>query len=304
MNNIYSKEPIYRIEPIKELSSFLRNPGRFSILVLGERGTGKSHWIDKIVEDSKLNGGDCVNKIVSINGLIAKDEDKDYWEEKFKDASQGVLVINDVEYLNKKTQAILFDILSTNNGKYGYLDKVYECRVVFTSTYNIKTLRDTEEYLLHYFFDRISQLVTKFPSFSEMNGNIWRDFEATWNKMCFPKKDIPKYCKTWIEGNSSKFYGNFRDLDKIAINLKNYQSMGIQETDILSKVAKDFLELYHFPEHKSELVDTFHLDANLNWEDNLKKFKRQYKEWIKINYGSLRKGEKEAGISYRTMERW
>lgn len=298
----YSEQPDYRKEPIEELIFFLKNPGRFSILVLGARGTGKTHWINKIAEQYKSE--DCLSKVVSINGLIAKDKMEEYWEEKLKEADNGLLVINEVEDLSKQAQSILFEMLSTSDGKYGFKEKKYQCRLVFTSTYDIKTLRDTEEHLLHYFFDRISQLVTIFPSFMDKDGNIWKDFLATWNKMNFPKNDIPKDLKTWIEINSMKFHGNFRDLDKLAINWRNYQLKGVKETDIQSKVTEDFHAIYHFPEHKSELSDAFYIDNSLNWDDNLKKFRRQYKQWIISQYGTLRKGEKKAGISYRTMERW
>ncbi len=47
---------------------------------------------------------------------------------------------------------------------------------VFVSSFDITLLRDTEQYLLHTFFDRIAQLVTKLPSFKDSDRNIYEDF--------------------------------------------------------------------------------------------------------------------------------
>lgn len=296
-------EPKQRKNAIEDLISFLTNPGRFSILVLGDRGTGKSHWIKKIALHYKEK--DCLGKIVSINSLTINDKTEDYWDVKFKEADQGLLVIKDVEKLNNQTQAMLFEFLSTTNGKYGLNEKNFTCRIIFTSTFSIETLRDTEEFLSHYFFDRIAQLVTRFPSFSETDRSIWNDFKTTWDKMEFPKEDFPNNFQSWIESNSQKLHGNFRDLDKLAINWRNYQlRKGFNDDDILKKVTSDFTSYFHFPEHKSELNDNYYIKENIDWNDNLNNFRLVYKNWIKNKYGSLRKGEKFAKVSHRTMERW
>jgi hypothetical protein len=294
-----------RADAIKKLEGFLLNPGRFSVLVLGMRGTGKTHWIQQIQKHHSDNKH--LTGLIIVNAALAKNSNQDYWDDKFKKAHNKLLVIEDVEKLSKESQEILFDGLSTGEGaKYGFDEKKYEFRLVFTSTYDVKTLRDTEEYLSHKFFDRISQFVIKLPSYSDLKHTVWRDFESTWKKMKFKSKnEMPgDQLRNWLETISQKLHGHFRDLDKIAINWHHYRTLDIKEDDILALVKDDFTELFHFPEHKSELSDSFNIDSRLNWEANLRDFRRLYKDWIKVKYGSLRKGEKEAGISYRTMERW
>ena len=69
-------------------------------------------------------------------------------------------------------------------------------------------------------------------------------------------------------------------------------------------VTNDFKELFHFPDHRSELSDSFSIDGSVDWDSNLRNFKRFYKNWVKVKFGSLRKGEKKVGVSSRTMERW
>lgn len=288
------------------LLSYLTNPGRFSVLLLGQRGTGKTYYLENIVSNNSSR--DCLLNIISVNGLIAQNTDHLYWESKFEEANGKLLVIDEVESLSKLTQAILFEFLSTSNGLYGWQEKKYKCRIVFTSTHQIKTLRDNEEFLLHKFYDRISQLILTFPSFSEKNISIWSDFEATWEKMKFPSKQIPsKDFEKWINANSHKFHGNFRDLDKLAINWRNYQLSGMKNSEILGRVSEDFFALYHYPEHKSEHPNAFYINEDMDYYKDIQpKFKKFVKEFAKIKYGKLSKAPNgmPLGVSYRTMEGW
>ena len=305
LSTLLKSEPKEREASIRKLEGFLINPGRFSVLVLGMRGTGKTHWLEAIqkchIKEKHLTG------IVVVSAGLAKNSNQDYWNGKFSEADKKLLVIEDVDKLSKESQEILFDGLSTGEGaRFGFAEKKFEFRIAFTSTFDIKTLRDTEEYLSHKFFDRISQFVAKLPSYSDAKHSIWKDFQISWKKMKFKdKKEMPNFeLKTWLEEHSHELHGHFRDLDKIAINWHNYRITEIKEDEILSLVTSDFRELFHFPEHKSELSSSFNIDASLDFEGNMRKFRRQFKEWVKVEFGSLRKGEKKVGVSYRTMERW
>jgi len=306
MNNFIEHQPDFRKKSILTLLGYLTNPGRFSVLILGARGTGKSHWLSEISKHYKCN--DCLSEIVSVNGWIVKDFNEKDWELIFEKANGKILVIDEVEQLSKSTQAILFEFLSTTDGKYGWEEKKYQCRLVFTSTFDIKTLRDNENHLLHKFFDRISQLVVSFHSFSEMNSSICEDFINTWRKMGFPDNEIPKRdFDTWLRTYSNRFHGNFRDLDKLAINWRNYQLLGINNSEILGMVVEDFFSIYHFPEHNQENKNAFYLSEDMDYyNDLLPKFRRFVREYAKRKYVRLSKAPEGApfGVPYRTMERW
>jgi hypothetical protein len=305
LEKILKSETKERADVICELEGFLLNPGRFSVLIIGMRGTGKSYWLELI--QSSYSDDKHLSGLVMVNAALAKNSNQDYWSETFKKANMKLMIVEDVEKLSKESQEILFDGLSTGHGaKYGFDEKKFEFRIAFTSTFDIKTLRDTEEYLSHKFFDRISQFVVKLPSYTDLNQTVWKDFQLTWKKMKFEtNNDLPGLeLKTWLEEHSQELHGHFRDLDKIAINWHHCRISGRKENEILSLVTEDFREWFHFPEHKSELFNAFHIDDSLDWEGNMRKFKKYYKEWVKVEYGSLRKGEKKSGVSYRTMERW
>ena len=290
-----------RKERIETLRSFLKNPGRFSILLLGERGTGKSYWLTAII---KNESPEAIQKTVKATECVATIE---YWESVFKDADKGFLVVNEVEKLDKNSQELLITALSTKDGLFGFEEKKYRFYIIFTSCFDITALRDTENALIHSFFDRISQLVTQFPSFKESDANIWNDFKETWAKMKFGDKyPMPsENLQFWLEKHSANLHGNFRDLDKIAINWQQQQLNGLtDEKVILEKVKSGFDAFFHSPEQKTEMHNTFEFKKGKTKDEIEKDWRNQFKTWAKQEYGTLKNAAKILEISERTFEKW
>lgn len=307
IENLLKKETKVRKLAVNKLNSYLTNPGRFSILVIGRRGTGKAHWLNQIQITHKSSSINLDN-INFINAIKSNHFTEIEWENTFKKSNNGLLVITDVEELNKKGQATLFEGISTGEGgKFGFNKKIYDLRIAFTSTKSISALRDNETYLTHKFFDRICQLAVELPFYNGGDRFIWKDFKTTWSKMCFKEHNsLPEEeLKEWLENGNNILHGNFRDLDKLAINWHNYRlQVNIKEEDILNLVKDDFVKFYRFPEHNDNLKRKFEISEDITWHDNLDNFKEAYTRFIKEKYGSLKQGAKSAGISYRTMERW
>lgn len=283
---------------IQRLQGYLKDPGRFSILVLGARGTGKTHWLNYLNKPAK-----CLEvKAALMNGKNEKE-----WEKVLLAANNGLLIVDEVEKLDKMGQEMLFLAMETGlGGKFGFSKKKYIIRIVFTSTLEIGTLRDSEKFLLHKFFDRIAQLIVKFPSYQEDQRAVGNDFEATWKKMMFDKKDFPgKNALNWLSQIAGQLHGNFRDLDKIAINWRNLQHAGKTGAEILPIVKEEFEKNYHFPEHKPDMESAFFIKEEMDYYKEiipaLRSFVKDYA--CRLNNGSI-KGKKPFGVSYRTMEGW
>jgi transcriptional regulator with AAA-type ATPase domain len=297
----FPKQPTVRQESITALKGYLSNPGKFSILLLGERGTGKTHWLECICQEIDIKSKIITEKAVFVEAT------REYWTQKFDAANEGYLIIDDVEKLSLLNQELLLDALSTHNGMYGFGEKRYNIRIVFVSSFDITLLRDTEQYLLHTFFDRIAQLVTKLPSFKDSDRNIYEDFKYIWEKMKFDEKSkMPsEKLQIWLEKKSSHLHGNFRDLHKIAINWHQQQLNGIIDEDkILDKIKIDFDKFYHYPEQKTELHDTFNFTRGKNKDTIEREWRAKFKEWAKNEYGTLQKAAKALEMSYRTFEKW
>ena len=304
MSNINKK----RQNSIQKLNKMINYFGRFPILVIGDTGVGKNHSIkDSIKEKAKE-----FKTIKYVKAGLAEDTDE-YWAKRFKEAHNCYLVINDIEKLTKKSQEILFEILSTHNGMYGLNEKEYIVRLIVTTTFSIAKIRDDRRFLNSKLFDRISQFVVEFPNMEETQRNVYDDFLITWGKFFGSEDDIkneyPKSneFKNWLDNITIRLHGNFRDLDKIVINWNLHQSINnkIDEKDILKLVKDDFEKYLHNPSHKIYEDNTFILDEDSDYQTLLEGFRKKVKTWaIALNNNNKIKASKMLKISARTMERW
>ena len=306
-------EPKSRKHAVEELFRYMTDNGRFSILLLGSHGVGKTFWIDKIVKFIEKNNKALdyyMTKIKTINCCIHADKDEDFWNDIFLKADGGLIVFENVEYLDKKSQFILFEILSTANGKFGYPEKKIACRVIFTSSYKIESLRDAGSPLVPTFICRISNFVVKLPNFAECGNKIERDFENTWNKMGFkkPYNEIPDNTfMKWLKENAHNFHGNFRDLDNLTMNWHNCKVNGLSDEDTYKTVVETFKKYNHFPEHSTDF-ENFTISQDMDfYKDIQPNFRHFVKEYAQRLYGKNLKNApngKPFGVPYRTMDRW
>lgn len=294
---------VTRRESVKRLYWYLKNPGNFSVLILGKPGVGKSHWVKEIQKELSKNTI-CATRVVEVS-LKTVSPNKEVWENIFKEADNGILLIKELEHI-KPHDNLLFEALATTNGKYGFDEKKFSIRIAFTTSYSIDSLRKTEEFISNRLFDRIAQLVVAFPSFDDANIGIWEDFKATWEKMNFQEwNKLPRQkLKEWLDKSSHTLKGNFRDLDKIAILWHQFRLMKIQEKDILKEVTHQLQQYSAYPEQHTDLGDAFFFQKDNTKEQIEDEFKAAFKKWTIKTYGSLRKAAKPLDMSPRTMERW
>jgi transcriptional regulator of aromatic amino acid metabolism len=287
------------------LSAYLSNPGRFSMLILGKPGTGKSHWVRQI-QSQICDQVDCTKSLHEVS-LRTIEPNKEAWINIFEQAHGGILVLKELEHI-KPHDALLFEALSTADGSFGFSqEKRFKIRIVFTTSYGIDSLRKTEELISHRLFDRIAQLVVKFPSLREYNRGIWKDFQATWQKMAFQAQaELPGTpLKIWLEKEHADFlHGNFRDLDKIAILWHQFRLMEVEEAEILEKVKAQLFTYSAYPEQHTDLGDAFYFQAGKSKDELMGEFKASLKRWAINTYGTSRKAEEALGIGKRTWDRW
>jgi transcriptional regulator with AAA-type ATPase domain len=297
-------QPKIRQEVIDKLTFFLCNPGNFSILVLGKHGVGKTHWLNEL--RNKLSTEKCLSTISTINCGYKNNLTELEWLAEFEKAKDGLLIFDDAHKLTKSSQEILFEILSTHNGKYGLEEKSINCRVAFTSTRSIKTLRENREFWNTEFFDRVAQLVVEFPSYEKGSLMVKQDFAEIWENMKFKQHNsLPgNELIRWLENHGHQLHGNLRDLQKIAINWHQYRLMNLKEEEILSKITLDFNQYFHYPEQSKDDSDGFFLKNGDSWDDIDKRFKAHAKKWANTEYGNLKAAAKVLGMGHRTFERW
>lgn len=289
--------PEYRREAISKLGHALRNPGYFSTLLLGERGTGKSYWLDRQAADAKLK--------LDVLHPAFSEETPEWWQQQFEFANGGILAVDEADQLSKKSQDILLRVLSTRNGRFGWEKKSLAVRTVFISSKPIALLRDSDEKFSHPFFDRIGQLIIEMPNLKDISQfDIWKDFMATWKKMNFDTKKPQYKWQVWLERQQQQLHGNFRDLDKICINYDHFQRMGHDEQTAFEQTKKDFEQLFHFPQQQADPDFTFEFQKGKTKKEIDGGFRAQFKRWAKKTYGTYENAAKHLQCSARTFEKW
>ncbi|MCS7086475.1 MAG: sigma 54-interacting transcriptional regulator, partial [Bacteroidia bacterium] len=301
----------------------------FTILILGERGVGKTRLVRTIA--SKTKGQ---KEIVYVNCASFDDDNKAESElfgyEKgaftgantdkkglFLEARNKILFLDEVHHLSKFVQAKLMTALQTDdNGNFkvrrmGSNETIdVKCTVIFASNRTIEQLRRE---LLPDFYDRISQLVVEIPPLRETREDRKADWEATWKhlfKNDNPKKDnreaevrnsfdseVPNSSDLieWLEGEDLP--GNFRDLEKIALAYKMYMDFPetiksqLEQKSALDYVRDQYRKYHGF--HASSSLPSFELDLRLAPKVLEKNFLRFMAQELVKKYGSPEKVEKE-----------
>ncbi len=311
-----------REEALNKLEVFMLNPGRFTILVTGSRGTGKLHGIDHLFQHvTSTDESELEEKTIkTISHCEARHwpSDSKGMDALLKKNHFGVIVLKDVDQLSFEQQNMLFDLLSTSNGLFG-IKKQHQVRMIFTSSKNIEDLRTENIYLTGKFWDRISQLTVEMPSFKKDPSTIVKDFHAVWNKMEFDSQPeykalagIPKNAKleAFLENHSGSFEGNFRDLDKIAILYFNYRILLYKdkrkisepvESEIVQNVKEDFLGKLQLHTNPVDELSIFRFREE-HHSVLLQNFKIALRKWAVRKFGSVAKAEEKLHYKKGTMK--
>ncbi len=249
----------------RKMETFLKSG--FSILLIGERGIGKS----KIASEAKQSF-DHKNPFVEAN-CASFDEDSKAEAELFgfekgaftganatkkgllEEADGGVLFLDEIHHLSKLVQAKLMKALQTDKNNKMSIRRMgsnkeikVECRLIFETNKSVAELRIE---LLPDFYDRIVQHVVNIPAIRETVEDRITDWENIWKGLKF-KGDAPKELELvkWLK--HLPLYGNYRDLQKIAMYYNAFNQFDEGTKKMLNETnafqyAKNEFEKYHSP---------------------------------------------------------
>jgi transcriptional regulator with AAA-type ATPase domain len=249
----------------KKMETFLKSG--FSILLIGERGIGKS----KIASEAKQSF-DKKNPFVEANCASfeadSKAEAELFGYEKgsftgansnkkglLEEADGGILFLDEIHHLSKLVQAKLMKALQTDKNnkmsirRMGSNNEIkIECRLIFATNKGVSELRNE---LLPDFYDRIVQHVVNIPSIRETEEDRLKDWENTWYGLKL-KEEVPKELELikWLK--LLPLYGNYRDLQKIAMYYNAFNQFDKGTKMLLNEksafqYAKNEFEKYHSP---------------------------------------------------------
>ncbi len=303
----------------------------FAILVLGERGSGKTALIEKYKDQNNFVDVNCAsfdddNKAESElfgyeKGIFTGAEKRT--EGLFHRANGGILFLDEFHHLSKPVQAKLMKALQTDENNNMHIRRMgsvkkekINCKVIMASNLPIEELRKTK--LLPDLYDRVSQLIIEIPPLRETPEDRLDDWEKTWNHMKFYKhplrqiKEIPKDRELieWLRG--LPLYGNYRDLQKIAIFYFTYLTFNKECKDLTPQksafeYAKYEFQKYHSNQNQSIVSELFHNDKST--KEMITFFKQKLAEWAIDRFDGAPNAEKHFAkmgdtINARTLYKW
>ena len=310
----------------KKMETFLKTG--FSILLRGERGTGKSRIAiearrgnDKFIAVNCASFPDDTMAEAELFGYVSGTFTgglKDGKNGKFIDANGGILFLDEIHNLSKIVQAKLMTAIQTKKGgimdiwKLGSKEPTpIKCRLIFATNKNIKELK---ELLLPDFYDRIVQHVIEIPSLSQTTKDRAKDWENTWKHLFSEvKPEMPKVPKepellNWLSGLSLS--GNWRDLEKIAMYHNAFSQFEDETKKMLIETnafqyAKNEFEKYHSLETLSKNEDSsFKFSIEKNALEIEADFKCFLQDWAIKKYGSRKEAAIRLGVTEKAFNDW
>lgn len=288
----------------------------FSILLIGERGVGKSQIAStaksKLAALDKTFKGEMIeaNCASFANDIMAESELFGYVAGAFTDAKKnnigliesaenGILFLDEIHNLSKAVQAKLMKTLQTDG--YNRLtirklgsnkeEKIKNVRLIFATNKNIEYLR---ECLLSDFYDRVVQHVIDIPPLRETQEDRVKDWESVWKSLNFKGySPIPLESDliNWLK--KLPLSGNFRDLQKIAMYYNIFSKFDEETREILSEksafqYAKKEFEKYHSPiiQVKNEKIN---FDANKTTKEMIADYCFELQGWAVAKFGGRKK---------------
>lgn len=287
----------------KKMDVFIKSG--FSILLIGERGIGKS----KIARYAKKSS-DLKSPFKEAN-CASFDEDSKAEAELFgytkgaftgaysdkvgllEAANGGILFLDEIHHLSKLVQAKLMKALQTGPDNKMSIRKMgsnnenkIECRLIFATN---KTISELREKLLPDFYDRIVQHVIIMPPLRETIEDRTNDWENTWKGLNFKNNSeipIDNKLTNWLV--KLPLHGNYRDLQKIAMYYNAFQSFDSETKKMLDEAtafqyAKNEFEKYHSPKIVLE-NEKYNFSEELTTKEMIDEYKYELQKWAIKHY--------------------
>lgn len=315
----------------KKIQMFLKSG--FSVLLLGERGTGKSSTIRDLINAKRIP---LSGRLIEANcasftdSQIAESELFGYKKGAFtganfnktgliKDAEQGVLFMDEFHHLHKSVQAKLMKAFQTdqnNNFKIRRVGDneetiVQNVKLVFATN---RTIDELHELLLPDFYDRVVQYVVEIPSVKDTLEDLQDDWNGIFERL-YPggKVKAPNDSNLFKWIKSLPLEGNFRDLENIAKDYKIFNDFNEKtRQEICSEMripvsafeyTKKCYELYHLMPAPSEKIEV-KIPQNFDAKSIEAVFHQQLREWAIKKFGSRKEAAIQLGKSEKTLDNW
>ena len=285
-----SKSRMESLEQLKRFSALTNIP----LLVLGERGTGKTRTIETIVKAIKQRevitmacGGLDSNVAESLlfghkkGSFTGADSDR---EGLLRLANDKVLFLDEIQDLPQAVQRKLVRVLQDSRHRYrpvgADIEESSEFELICASNQPDLELQKS---LDPDFYDRISMLKVTIPPLRECREDIQADWRNVWNELRsnnhFPEQ-APESEFLYNALADDALTGNLRDLQKLAVLVLAYW-------DSAPEVAlQSAIELWKVERHHGFESSLNNMTPNVTRDEHLLGFKKDLALWAKDRYNT------------------
>lgn len=277
------------------------------LLLLGERGVGKSTYVEKFIARDDLPFESLVCGIFSEElmrselfgyekgAFTGATSDKDGILSKFK--SGGILFLDEIHDLSKPLQRQLMQVLQTGcfypiGAKKPLLAKF---KLVTASNLSIDAL--VGEKLDIDFFDRIARFIIEIPPLRKCKEDLELYWQKAWNEIGnfeeAPSLIWNETLKKYL--NAQELYGNFRDLQKLISYIMAYYIGGNKKDLAIQKAIAEF-EKWKSKKMEYPKSDKYFIN-NATYKEIVGVFNADLVTWAKEHYGGLDEAAKALGRS-------
>lgn len=297
-----------RIESLEKLKRFALLP-KVPLLVLGERGTGKTRTIETIVKSIKQRevvtmacGGLDSSVAESLlfghkkGAFTGADSDR---EGLLKIANGNTLFLDEIQDLPQSIQRKLVRVLQDSRHRYrpvgADIEETSEFEIVCASNQSIEKLKES---LDPDFYDRISMLKTTIPPLRDCREDIYLDWQNVWNEVASdtiypsiaPNSELLYSCLL-----SDNLNGNLRDLQKLAVLVLAYWDRAPEAA------IKKAIDIWIVEQNSFKAPSLSEMPKLSSRNEYIKSFTRQLSLEAKENFGTWKKAAAALQCDERTL---
>lgn len=300
------------LQTLKQFASVPQAP----LLILGERGTGKTRLIETVVSKVKqkpvitLACGGLDSQVVDsllfghIKGAFTgADKDRNGL---LKEAKGKVLFLDEIQDLPTSVQRKLVRVLQDNHHRFRPVgsDKEEQTDFELICASN-KSLEQLANILDADFLDRVSMLTMSIPPLRACREDILSDWQKIWREVNLSSNlpvDAPVSDELIHFFNSAPLAGNLRDLKKLAFMTCAYLSSNNADmalSNALNSLGKQLV--------KDENLTTRFSFGDLSQttkEDLTRNFNRELAKAAKQQFGTWPKAAQALQVDQKTLQKY
>jgi transcriptional regulator with AAA-type ATPase domain len=277
------------------------------LLILGERGTGKTRLVETYVGKIKQRevvalacGGLNSNVAESLifghikGAFTGADRDRTGL---LGESNGKILFLDEVQDLPKSVQRELVRTLQDRDHKYRQIGSDKELtsdfELVCASNLSFDQLRDA---LYPDFFDRLAHLIIEVPPLRACREDIPLDWERIWKESRRVESlpdTAPLNSRLTDIFSTQPFNGNYRDLQRLAILLMAW--LGEQTVDEAVDTA---IDEWHKWDRKITPDNKF---GSGTWQERTAHFQQGMASWAVSSFGTVKEAAQQLECSARTL---